>query len=470
MCIRDRYQRRVRGILLPPTCRSRSRPSRTMPPSRLSQQTARLSEALSEHTAVSHDQEYPSHESFSTCYALHGVLLVLNLATTGVSGVMVSTAGSSGALYGCTCVFGLCTMVEAISCADLCFRGKIRECGWHGSAYKRVVACLVLETAGFFVCVVTFVFHSNGLSFWSCIVQPCVSNSVQAWVTARVDESSVTSRTLHQQLVWLRLDFDDQDKATFWGVLFVWLCCSAAALKVLHLRSGAQGTGLAQALALTPCTCWLCILAAAVTGLSGVILYALVHTGDSKHLGPLIVTVLCLLPILSYTRVVWGGRERRTRWHVRMVTLKGLALLVVLTYAALVCLVFLVTNELPSLADLDWEHKLELYTLVSVHCALALLTSATVWVHLGLRTHTAAGVSNLDGPGMASPILTATPLDRRRHEYVHEHHCHDSPGPGDQAEYYDLSLIHISEPTRLLSISYAVFCLKKKKKKILKTI
>src|SRR5665254_13456 len=31
---------------------------------------------------------------------------------------------------------------------------------------------------------------------------------------------------------------------------------------------------------------------------------------------------------------------------------------------------------------------------------------------------------------------------------------------------FDLSLIHISEPTRLLSISYAVFCLKKKKKKI----
>ena len=29
---------------------------------------------------------------------------------------------------------------------------------------------------------------------------------------------------------------------------------------------------------------------------------------------------------------------------------------------------------------------------------------------------------------------------------------------------YHLSLIHISEPTRLLSISYAVFCLKKKKK------
>eukprot|EP00658_Telonema_sp_P-2_P005798 TRINITY_DN12190_c0_g2_i1.p1 TRINITY_DN12190_c0_g2~~TRINITY_DN12190_c0_g2_i1.p1 ORF type:complete len:192 (+),score=68.42 TRINITY_DN12190_c0_g2_i1:179-754(+) len=38
----------------------------------------------------------------------------------------------------------------------------------------------------------------------------------------------------------------------------------------------------------------------------------------------------------------------------------------------------------------------------------------------------------------------------------------------EQREFYnnaDLSLIHISEPTRLLSISYAVFCLKKKKKK-----
>ena len=35
------------------------------------------------------------------------------------------------------------------------------------------------------------------------------------------------------------------------------------------------------------------------------------------------------------------------------------------------------------------------------------------------------------------------------------------PGPGLDVEMY-LSLIHISEPTRLLSISYAVFCLKKK--------
>src|SRR5450756_3065932 len=36
---------------------------------------------------------------------------------------------------------------------------------------------------------------------------------------------------------------------------------------------------------------------------------------------------------------------------------------------------------------------------------------------------------------------------------------------GSSVVSQDLSLIHISEPTRLGMISYAVFCLKKKKKK-----
>src|SRR5450756_2808579 len=38
-------------------------------------------------------------------------------------------------------------------------------------------------------------------------------------------------------------------------------------------------------------------------------------------------------------------------------------------------------------------------------------------------------------------------------------------GPKEAEMAIDLSLIHISEPTRLGMISYAVFCLKKKKKK-----
>eukprot|EP00658_Telonema_sp_P-2_P080016 TRINITY_DN7885_c0_g2_i4.p1 TRINITY_DN7885_c0_g2~~TRINITY_DN7885_c0_g2_i4.p1 ORF type:complete len:138 (-),score=40.70 TRINITY_DN7885_c0_g2_i4:56-469(-) len=40
-----------------------------------------------------------------------------------------------------------------------------------------------------------------------------------------------------------------------------------------------------------------------------------------------------------------------------------------------------------------------------------------------------------------------------------------SPRAAAATSHHFLSLIHISEPTRLLSISYAVFCLKKKKKK-----
>src|SRR5450759_999749 len=39
----------------------------------------------------------------------------------------------------------------------------------------------------------------------------------------------------------------------------------------------------------------------------------------------------------------------------------------------------------------------------------------------------------------------------------------DTPGHADFGGEVELSLIHISEPTRLGMISYAVFCLKKKK-------
>eukprot|EP00658_Telonema_sp_P-2_P052791 TRINITY_DN41074_c0_g1_i1.p1 TRINITY_DN41074_c0_g1~~TRINITY_DN41074_c0_g1_i1.p1 ORF type:complete len:112 (+),score=14.03 TRINITY_DN41074_c0_g1_i1:291-626(+) len=42
-------------------------------------------------------------------------------------------------------------------------------------------------------------------------------------------------------------------------------------------------------------------------------------------------------------------------------------------------------------------------------------------------------------------------------------HLHPHPRPHLVESQEHLSLIHISEPTRLLSISYAVFCLKKKK-------
>src|SRR5665647_3808971 len=46
-------------------------------------------------------------------------------------------------------------------------------------------------------------------------------------------------------------------------------------------------------------------------------------------------------------------------------------------------------------------------------------------------------------------------------------HCYDVISNNfrpTSAKYKELSLIHISEPTRRTPISYAVFCLKKKKK------
>src|SRR5678815_6191089 len=99
----------------------------------------------------------------------------------------------------------------------------------------------------------------------------------------------------------------------------------------------------------------------------------------------------------------------------------------------------------------------------------------------------------LPGSGHSSPVIwgdrvfvTATPAGTARRAIVcidaadgktiwtkeyetpafrqHADNSYTSMSPAVDAEsvYVWLSLIHISEPTRLLSISYAVFCLKKK--------
>eukprot|EP00658_Telonema_sp_P-2_P084534 TRINITY_DN9405_c0_g1_i6.p1 TRINITY_DN9405_c0_g1~~TRINITY_DN9405_c0_g1_i6.p1 ORF type:complete len:113 (-),score=47.63 TRINITY_DN9405_c0_g1_i6:110-448(-) len=53
----------------------------------------------------------------------------------------------------------------------------------------------------------------------------------------------------------------------------------------------------------------------------------------------------------------------------------------------------------------------------------------------------------------------------RRHQDHNLLRAEQQANDDDHHHHHHLSLIHISEPTRLLSISYAVFCLKKKKKK-----
>src|SRR5450756_53620 len=58
-----------------------------------------------------------------------------------------------------------------------------------------------------------------------------------------------------------------------------------------------------------------------------------------------------------------------------------------------------------------------------------------------------------DAQHLADPVLVVKP-----HEYRAEPHL----GGFQHDVVHQLSLIHISEPTRLGMISYAVFCLKKK--------
>src|SRR5450756_2626505 len=68
------------------------------------------------------------------------------------------------------------------------------------------------------------------------------------------------------------------------------------------------------------------------------------------------------------------------------------------------------------------------------------------------------------GPGVAQVVLEAE-ADRRRHDPTQSERrgIHNRPGAAeDRVTARDLSLIHISEPTRLGMSSYAVFCLKKK--------
>eukprot|EP00658_Telonema_sp_P-2_P025473 TRINITY_DN20261_c0_g1_i4.p1 TRINITY_DN20261_c0_g1~~TRINITY_DN20261_c0_g1_i4.p1 ORF type:complete len:219 (+),score=23.21 TRINITY_DN20261_c0_g1_i4:143-799(+) len=107
-----------------------------------------------------------------------------------------------------------------------------------------------------------------------------------------------------------------------------------------------------------------------------------------------------------------------------------------------------------------------------------------------LQRHSSlAGRGNQSGvttPHLTNPVVTPSPRDHGVALMSNSLSSSSSPKPAPQLSttfvYPDetltsqprrtregsevfLSLIHISEPTRLLSISYAVFCLKKKKKK-----
>src|SRR5674536_387387 len=64
--------------------------------------------------------------------------------------------------------------------------------------------------------------------------------------------------------------------------------------------------------------------------------------------------------------------------------------------------------------------------------------------------------STLSSSSAASDVYKRQGFDENRHDRPRR------PAGTEREDHHDLSLIHISEPTRLLSTSYAVFCLKKK--------
>src|SRR5680860_1718971 len=68
--------------------------------------------------------------------------------------------------------------------------------------------------------------------------------------------------------------------------------------------------------------------------------------------------------------------------------------------------------------------------------------------------------------GLSGPPAGPVPCTSEYGYYSNAYHCYvQLADPQPPAGSPDLSLIHISEPTRRTPISYAVFCLKKKKKK-----
>eukprot|EP00658_Telonema_sp_P-2_P083570 TRINITY_DN9094_c0_g1_i1.p1 TRINITY_DN9094_c0_g1~~TRINITY_DN9094_c0_g1_i1.p1 ORF type:complete len:167 (+),score=26.40 TRINITY_DN9094_c0_g1_i1:128-628(+) len=95
--------------------------------------------------------------------------------------------------------------------------------------------------------------------------------------------------------------------------------------------------------------------------------------------------------------------------------------------------------------------KIQVYTTVSGGSSSSYKASVVLGEVVGIPAATLNG---------ANPFTWMTESGRRSDATQEEYVLHTEDG---SIYVLDLSLIHISEPTRLLSISYAVFCLKKKK-------
>src|SRR5678816_4190308 len=88
-------------------------------------------------------------------------------------------------------------------------------------------------------------------------------------------------------------------------------------------------------------------------------------------------------------------------------------------------------------------------------------------MHEEMEAHLAQAADRFMARGMSKRDAQLAARREFGHVSALQEHARDARGGQwveNLARDLKLSLIHISEPTRLLSISYAVFCLKKKKR------
>src|SRR5678810_1446633 len=88
------------------------------------------------------------------------------------------------------------------------------------------------------------------------------------------------------------------------------------------------------------------------------------------------------------------------------------------------------------------------------------------WSHGDARNEISPEARRRGRTGRVRGVVEVGPV--ANDPFLRSHDGRHSRGRGGYPAAYRLSLIHISEPTRQAEISYAVFCLKKKKKKTLR--
>jgi len=117
-----------------------------------------------------------------------------------------------------------------------------------------------------------------------------------------------------------------------------------------------------------------------VSGVSGMLI-----TGYSEFLCVIFLGICGIIPVQSYRETVIQGRERKTRWHSRRVTLKGCMLLLLVTYIMGLNVLFIACYGADvSLSNLSGLNMAQISIYILVHIFTSLGYAAQTWLHLSL--------------------------------------------------------------------------------------